>query len=378
MKLKKLKKFLPALIFLIFIALIGLLFCFAPKSDYSSNEKRYLEDFPEFTFDTLISGEFGEDFETYLADHISGRDFFVGLNAYYDVASGRNGSKGVYLGSDDYLINDPVDEDNYLALNIEKLKSFSEKNDLNSTLMVVPSTGYIMGDKLPNNHYEYDDNKYYEIIKKNKGDLNFIDLRDTFEEKAEEDVKLYYKTDHHWTTEGAYIAYEEYCKALELNQTPISDFDIKSYDDFYGTTYSTSALWLTPSESIDVWYNKNYSDNISVEIVEDGEVKKSNSMYYLDHLEEDDKYPVFLDGNHSLVRIKNSESTGGKLLVIKDSFAHCFTPFLTDNYSEIIMIDMRYYKEDVSKLVEEENIKDTLMIYGLDNLSLDTDIRWLK
>ena len=378
MKFKKIKNFLPALLFLVFILIIGLYFCYSPQKDYSENEKRYLEKFPKFTVDTLISGEFGEEFETYLADQIANRDFFVGLNAYYDVASGRNGSKGVYLSENGYLINDPVDKDNYLKLNIDNLNKFSKENKLDSTLLIVPSTGYIMNDLLPKNHNAYNDDKYFDIIEDSAKGLNFINIKNIFKEKAKE-TQLYYKTDHHWTTNGAYIAYEQYCKSKGIKATEKSGFNIKKYDDFYGTTYSTSALWLTKSDDIEIWENKNLKDSdISVEIEEGNKTTKSNSLYYLKHLEENDKYPIFLDGNHSLVRIKNKASKNGKLLVIKDSYAHCFVPFLVEHYSEIIEVDMRYYKEEVSKIVKAEGIKEVLMLYGIDNISIDTDLRWLK
>ena len=377
MKFKNIKNHLPTVMFLVFIAVIGLFFCFGPKDTYSSSEKRYLEKPPVFTVERLVSGEFGTDFEKYLSDHTDGRQFFVGLNAYYDLASGRNGSKGVYLSGDDYLINDPIEKDNYLEHNIQTLANFAKNTGVNANLIIVPSTGYIMDKDLPLNHYKYLDEKYFNIIEKNKGNLNFINILDEFKNKAT-DTNVFYRTDHHWTTNGAYLAYERYCKDKGLTATPKSDFKIKSYPNFYGTTYSTSAYWLTPSENIDVWYNKNHKDNIRVTIDDGDEKKESESMYFLEHLNEDDKYPVFLDGNHSLVRIKNSDAKGGKLLLLKDSFSHCFAPFVADNYSEIIMIDMRYYKDEVSKLVKDEGITDVLMLYGLDNLSLDTDIRWLK
>ncbi|MGN0550587.1 MAG: DHHW family protein [Acutalibacteraceae bacterium] len=377
MQLKNIKKYLPAIVFTVFIFVIGLYFCFAPKKDYSSNEKRYLEQFPKLSWDTLLSGEFGESFETYLSDHTAGRDFFVGLNSYYDLITGRNGSAGVYSGSDNYLINDPPERENYLESNIKKLADFAKNTQLSAKLLVVPSTGYIMDSKLPINHLAYKDDEYFELIEQNKGGLDFINIKDLFREKSD-NTKLYYKTDHHWTARGAYIAYEQYCLAAGITATPESDFNIESYGGFHGTTYSTSALWLTPSEDIELWKNKNHKSNISVKI-EDGEkVKENDSLFFLSHLEQDDKYPVYLDGNHALVTIKNENSNGGKLLIIKDSFAHCLTPFLADNYSEIIMVDMRYYKQPVSELVKSNNISDALILYGLDNLSTDSDIRWLK
>lgn len=101
-------------------------------------------------------------------------------------------------------------------------------------------------------------------------------------------------------------------------------------------------------------------------------------MFFYDHIDEDDKYPVFLDGNHALTEITNSNAEGGTLVMIKDSFGHCLAPFLAENYSKIIMVDMRYYKNSVSDIIKAENPEQVLVMYGIDNIATDTDIVWLK
>lgn len=379
MNLRNLKKYLPAVVFCAFIGVMCLLFLFSPGRTYSSNEKRYLTTFPKFTADTFFSGQFGKEYETYISDQTAGRDFFVGLNAYYDLFSGRNGSNGVYLGKDNYLINKPVSRENQLESNLKTFAKFVKETGVDTTLLIAPSTGYIMDDKLPLNHLSYLDDEYFELIEKNKGDMDFINIKNLFKEKAA-DTQLYYRTDHHWTTRGAYTAYQAYCAEKGLTAAPEDHFDIRKYPDFYGTTYSTSALWLTPPDEIELWYDRDYQgqDNIHVTIEEGDKKKENDSFFFLSHLDEDDKYPVFLDGNHSLVRIENKAASGGKLLLLKDSFGHSIAPFLSENYSEIIMVDLRYYKLPVSELIQKEGITEMLVLYGLDNLCNDTDVAWLK
>ena len=375
--LRNIKKYMPAVVFCVFIFAMGLLFLFLPKQSYSSNEKRYLSTFPEFNADTLLSGKFGTEFETFLSDHTAGRNFFVGLNAYYDLVCGRNGSNGVYACADNYLINVPVDTDNRLESNIQTLATFAADTNADASLLIVPSVGYIMEDKLPRVHDNYSDDAYFDIIEKNKGELNFINIKQLFKGNAQE-KQLYYRTDHHWTTQGAYLAYTAYCAAQGITPAPESSFEKETFENFYGTTYSTSALWLTPPDDIELWRNKANEENVHVTIQEGKSTEEYKSMFFLRHLQEDDKYPVFLDGNHSLVRIQNKNSDGPKLLLIKDSFAHCMVPFLTNHYSEIVMVDMRYYKLPVSELMEQEGIDQVLMLYGLDNISTDTDLVYLQ
>lgn len=378
LKKKKILNFIPAIVFLVFIFSMGLLFIFLPKSDYSSNEKRYLAEFPKTTAQNIFFGDFDTEFETYMSDHVAGRDFFVGVNAYYDLYSGRNGSNGVYACKDDYLINDPVDKNNNLENNLNIFAEFTKANNLNTNLMIIPSTGYIMSDKLPENHKEYLDEEYFEIIEKNSGDMNFINVMNAFQLAAKGGDQLYYRTDHHWTTAGAYLGYIQYCENVGITQASESTFVKTTVSGFYGTTYSTSGLWNTPPDNIEFWENRTNLGAVSVTITEGGNTKEHDSYFFLSHLEEDDKYPTFLDGNHALVEIKNENAEGGKLLVIKDSFAHAMVPFLSENYSDIIMVDLRYYKSPISDIVEEYGISDCLVLYSLDNFATDTDVAFLE
>lgn len=378
MNKKKILHFIPAVIFLVFIFSMGLLFIFLPKEDYSVNEKRYLEDFPKTTFENICFGDFDTEFETYMSDHIAGRDFFVGMNAYYNLYTGRNGANGVYAGKDNYLINDPVDRENNLESNLKIFADFTKANNLNTNLMIIPSTGYIMSDKLPENHKEYLDEQYFETIQQNLGDMKFISVMNAFKLAAQSGDQLYYRTDHHWTTPGAYLAYLQYCKSVGLTQTPENAFEKTTVTGFYGTTYSTSALWNTPPDNIEFWENRSNLGAVSVKITEGTTTKENDSYFFLSHLDEADKYPTFLDGNHALVEIKNENAQGGKLLVIKDSFAHAMVPFLSENYSDIIMVDLRYYKSPISEIVKEYGITDCLVLYSLDNFATDTDVAFLS
>lgn len=378
MKKKKILHFIPAIVFLIFIFAMGLLFVFLPKKDYSVNEKRYLEGFPKTTADNILFGDFDSEFETYMSDHIAGRDFFVGMNAYYNLYTGRNGSNGVYACKDNYLINDPLDRENNLESNLKIFADFTKNTGLNTNLMVIPSTGYIMSDKLPDNHKDYLDEQYFETIQQNLGGMKFINVMNSFKLAAKGGEQLYYRTDHHWTTQGAYLAYLQYCKSLGLTQVPEEAYEKTTVSGFYGTTYSTGAFWNTPPDNIEFWENRSNLGAVSVKITESDKTKEHDGYFFLEHLDEADKYPTFLDGNHALVEIKNEKAENGKLLVIKDSFAHAIVPFLSEHYSEIVMVDLRYYKKPISDLVKQYGIQDCLVLYSLDNFATDTDVAFLS
>lgn len=377
----KIGKYIPAVVFLIFIYGMALWFLFSPKTDYSSSEKRYLQKFPDTNVEKVLSGDFGSEFETFFADQFPQRNTWVGLNAYTALAEGNNGASGVYNCKNGYLINKPVSAENNLDKNIGAVADFAKSIDTPTTVMLVPSTGYIVDDVLPTFHDEYNDDEDISKISStlSKDKIGFVDLRERFKSEYKNGSQLYYKTDHHWTTKGAYTGYQELCKALGV--TPIDDSTLKkdSYPDFYGTTYSSSGFWLTPPDNIEIWNNPKNSDrNISVKITEGANVKTSGSMYFTDHLKEDDKYPVFIDGNHALTEITNTNAKNGTILLIKDSFSHSLAPFLAENYSKVVLVDLRYYKESVSDLVTTYNPEQVVVLYGIDNLATDTDIVWLK
>ena len=377
----KIGKYIPAVVFLIFIYGMALWFLFSPKTDYSSSEKRYLQKFPDTNVEKVLSGDFGNEFETFFADQFPQRNTWVGLNAYTALAEGNNGASGVYNCKNGYLINNPVSTDNNLDKNVGAVVDFAKTIDAPTTVMLVPSTGYIADDVLPTFHDKYNDDEDISKISStlSKEKIGFVDLRERFKSEYKNGSQLYYKTDHHWTTKGAYTGYQELCKALGI--TPIDDSTLKkdSYPDFYGTTYSSSGFWLTPPDNIEIWSNpKNSDKNISVKITEGANVKTSGSMYFTDHLKEDDKYPVFIDGNHALTEITNTNAKNGTILLIKDSFSHSLAPFLAENYSKVVLVDLRYYKESVSQLVSTYNPEQVVVLYGIDNLATDTDIVWLK
>lgn len=379
----KIVKFLPALAFLLVTFGFCILFFVLPKSDFSVNEKRYLADTPKFSVENLLSGQLVKEIDGdsekgsvgYVADHFPFRSFFVGFNSYYNLSMGNTANSDYYFAKDGFIITKPYSTDR-LDTNIKVINSFAE--DKKVTLCVVPSPGNILEDKLPLNHVDYkDDEVFTKLTSQLSEEVSYCDLNGLLADMNEKGNTPFYMTDHHWTTPAAYNAYVKLSENLGYTPASESDFKKELHSGFYGTTYSSSGYFLSKPDTIEVFRGK-AEDSVTVEIHEGGEVKTSDSMFFESHLTEPDMYPVFLDGNHALVKIKNENASGGKLLVIKDSFAHALTPFLAENYSEIIMIDLRYYKENVTELCEAEGIEDVLMLYSISNFCTDTSLAFLE
>ncbi len=373
----KRSKHIITVVFVAFIAVLSLLLAVLPKSDYSQNEKRVLQGFPEVTFESVAEGEFSKDIETFTSDQFPFRDLFVGISSYYDLISGRNGASGVYKCDDGYLIAVPTELDPALCeRNVTYLSEFAEKNGMEATVMVVPNAGYIMADTLPKNSESYKDDEIYSIVNGAKGDMGLIDLRPVFEDAAK-DTQIYYKTDHHVTTAGSYVMYKEFCEHVGIEA--VCEFDETIVlDDFYGTNYSKSGLWLEKPDTVEVYPSANgYEYSVTIDDI--SSKSEHDTLYFYEHDENMDKYPVFLNGNHALVKIENkSLDNGKKILLIKDSYSHCFATFLCENYEEVYMVDMRYYRQSVSQLVKDNDITELLVLYGADNISGSTDIAWLE
>ncbi len=378
MKIKNCVKYLPAVIFCGFIFSFMIMYFILPKESYSAQEKKVLSSFPEITAEKVVNGDFQKGLDTYLSDYVPGRNFFVGLSADYDLVTGRNGNKGIYLGSDGYLFPKPTKDTELITTNAGYIKEFAETSDIPVYITLIPSSGYVNQNKLPLNHEEYIDDKLIDKFSNALGkDVNFIDVRSVFKEKAESE-QLYYKTDHHWTSAGAYECYKLLGDRLGYKPVAEENFEKETVDGFYGTSYSKAALWWITPDKLELWKNKNQSEkSVSVTISDSDVTKENDSYFFREYFNIDDKYPVFLDGNHSLVRIRNTDAKGGKLIIVKDSYAHAIAPFLSQNYSEIIMADLRYYKKDISELAEQENADSILILYSLDNLAADDNISFL-
>ncbi len=378
-KKEQLKRYAPTLLFCVFIAVMTVLFFVLPKQSFSPDEKRVLEENPKFTLDSLADGSYGKSVENYLSDHFPGRKFFVGLNAYYNLYSGRNGSSDIYFGKDGYLINAPItwNQEN-LQKNLDHINTLAQQISAPVAVSVVPSTGYIMEDKLPSVHRPYHDQEILQEVSSSLDpSIQYIDLQQAFQEQSGEQ-QLYYKTDHHWTSAGAYLGYQILGQQLGFTPTERDVYQVETCGGFYGTSYSHSGYWLSAPDTIELWHNPQLTD-ISVRIEETGkDPVESDSMFFPSHLEEEDKYPVFLDGNHGYTKITNPDAPSGKLLLIKDSFGHCLAPFLAEQYQEIYMIDLRYYKNSLTELAEQEGIDQVLFLYGLDNMVNDTNFVWIK
>lgn len=366
----KLKDCVLVAAFLGFLCCMLAAYLLLPKQDFSEKEKKYLPKLPAVTAENWFSAEFGAAAEDYLAQHIPGRDLYVGMASYYDLISGRQGTKEIYLAAGDRLVESPaVWDEARVQINLQRIESFAQKTQHQVDLMIVPSAGYALGGQLLHAGNAYKDDEIigdiYELAGENVACRDITDVMASAE--------LYYRTDHHWTSQGAYKTYAAYMQMLGREVMPESAFTKQTVEGFYGTTYSRSGLWLVPSESLELWQS-----NTALSVLTDSNTPHLG-VFYPERLQELDKYTVYLDGNQSLVRIDNPEKLGsGKLLVIRDSYANCLGGFLAESYESVVMVDLRYYKKAVSDLLAQEDFTDVLVCYSIKNFLTDKNLVFLN
>jgi len=365
---------LLTILFCGFLAAMTVLYLCLPKSEFSLREKRYLAQTPELTRDNLASGDFSADVDAFMADHIPGRSFFVGLNAYYELFTGRQGSKDILLTRDQRLVEAPVEADDaVIDKNMAILNGFAEKQSVPVDLMVVPSAGWAAEDRIIGIHDAYPDEAILRSISAKAGEnLRTVDVLTPFAAGSPE--HLYYRTDHHWTSAGAHTAYRVYLEHLGREPRPEADYRMETIPGFLGSTYSRSALWLTPAEPLELWTGGEH-----IQVIHEGSDTPHPGVFFRERLEESDKYTVYLDGNHALVRLTNPEAAGsGSLLVIRDSFSNCLGGFLADSFETVILADLRYYRQPLSELIESEKFDHILICYSIGNFMTDTNMIWLR
>ncbi len=346
----------------------------SPKKEFSENENRYLAKFPSFSARTLLSGEYTESLGDWLADHFPQRDFFVGLKSGVEIASGRKEINHVYVAQDDYLIESYAKPQNTERIT-DTLVSFYDKIDTRKVdvdLMLVPTAVTIYNDKLPAHAPLSDQTKTASAIYDACG-IPAVDCTDRlFEGTAR--GQLYYRTDHHWTTLGAYCGYLAYCDAKKMTPVSLESLTAQTVTEtFAGTLYSKVNDYSHPKDTITIYTNP--ADDLTVTYVDTGEV--TDSLYNLDYAAEKDKYSLFLNNIHPLVVIENSTAASqDALMLIKDSYANSMVPFLTHHYKKIYVLDTRYYRDGPSSfLAEHGDITDVLLLYNMNTLDGDTGIR---
>lgn len=380
--------FFPAVLFAGILAIGMLVSIVKPKSDFSVAENRALQELPELSVDGILQGDVQEEYEVYLSDQFFCREGLVALCTRLKRCFGRKDINGVYLGEDGYLLEkyEASDfdrtqvEDNLFYLSAFLSDSLETLGEEHVRMLFVPSKAAVLSSYMPGNakpfSTSYVPEQTVDALSTQKKTV--IDLTDCLK-KHEKDY-LYYRTDHHWTTLGAYYAYCAYKESLAQSAPPLSEYEQTVVsDDFLGTSYDK----LQQAEKMDeircftyLGGKKASAQALQVRF-DDGELVW-DSYYDEKSLSTKDKYSYFLGGNTAKIHIATGADNDKTLLLFKDSFSNSFVEFLEQDYAHIYMLDLRYLEGDVydsiAAINEEHRVTDMLVLYNIEKFMQDDNM----
>lgn len=361
-----------AVVFIGGVLLLTIASIVKPDVRFSEEENRVLAEFPEFSRKSIADKGYMTGLESYTSDQFIMRDVWIKMKVQCDLLLGKRDLNGVYLGEDRYLMQIPSNPDEENVKN--NLKAMSQLADTHAELkvnaMIIPNAVYVMKDYLPAGAPVRDQEKDMKAIQKQLSDkIGFIDVTKTLQQHVDEG--MYYRTDHHWTSRAAAYSFKAAAAQLGIEK-PVVDYTTYTVTDSFSGTLASRSGYHKAEDSVEVFAPEGIELQYLVSDSDNGE--KRPTVYDRAALKGKDKYQVFFGGNHAMVDIVTTNDTTRKLVVFKDSYANCFVPFLLPYYSEIVMIDPRYYYDNVETLLTNKKITDVLFLYNMDTFMTDNSI----
>lgn len=360
------KKIVAVVVFAGFLA-GGILTLALKDRSFSEAENRNLSQAPKVSGKSLLNGTFQRECETYLSDQFVGRDALMQLYGLGQTAMLKTDYNNVYLCQDGRLIEKyttPVNTDSI----INKFNSFAQNTDMDCALMLVPTAISIYSETLPANAGQ--NNAQREVYDKFYSQVNMqtVEVWSSLETNKNS-TNLYYYTDHHWTTEAAYLAYVSYCETKGIEPNSKDFYNITTVStEFYGTIMSKALSPLARADEIKAPELNMSGITVSYQ---NGE----GVLFEESYLEKKDKYSYFLNGIKPVIIIDNANVNNGKtLLVVKDSYANCLVPFLIGHYERVVVLDTRYYINGASFAAKEYGATDCLFLFNLNTLDAESAI----
>ncbi len=363
---------------LLAFAFLGfLLICFVINlcvrdKEFSDTENRSLAQKPSLTWETVADGSYFSGLTTYFSDQFFARDGWISIKLWEDSLLGRKEAGGVYLGKNDYLIGQPNEADPEASENlVSAINQFAQRYpNASMQVMAVPMAASVLSDYLPN-HAPVPDQlqALQELQGKFSSSIVQLDAVTPLMSHVEEEI--YYKTDHHWTSLGAYYGYAALMEAMGLEPVALESLTPTTVtENFNGTIFSSSGVrWVEP-------------DSIEIYIPEEGVNVTSNfsgkpqpgELYVEEFLDKKDKYSYFLGGVQPLCVIETQQTDAPKLLVIRDSYSDSLAPFLAQNFSEIHLWDLRYNKSSLNEYIQANDIDNVVVLYSMSNFVADQNL----
>lgn len=342
------------------LVLGGLGLCFFPVPRFSPSENRMLAAPPDFSWQSLWQGDYTAAWESYTAERLTGRDGLRATHAVLELAIGKGECGGVMLGSDKSLAARPQVNEKLTKRNlagIAAISTLAREKGVPFFVGIVPYRAEARRAVLPAS-YTATPTKALCTALKSQGTtpLSFAGITDD---------SAWFHTDHHWTPQGAYAAYCALAPVLGYEAYGVDAFEkVNVSSSFFGTGARAAGLPRITPDTITLW---RFAGDNGYRLYKDGKVADFNGFYDFQKLDTCDGYAVFLGGNDGLLTVKQEgEDTRPTLLLWRDSYAAALIPFLSRHY-QIVAIDPRYYRGDITPLLESAD--KALLLAGAVTLS---------
>ena len=378
MKKNIFKKYPTFFVFSAIVILFTVIDIINSPKEFSELENRNLSQIPILSLESYIDTSFSSDYEKYINDQFFLRDKWIDLKSRIEYLLGKRENNDIIFGKENYLFKKfTTFNDEMLENNLNSIITFTNNYNKEVDFFIIPNS-YAVYDELTPRYLPLVDqlslinsiNSYLSL--KSNDHINTINVAE--ELLKNKDDYIYYKTDHHWTSYGAYLAYLTYMDYLGLEIVDINNLEKITINNFLGTYYNRSKYFKADSDFI------TYYNILGLHIEIDG--KEQLSLMDLDKFKGSDKYSAFLWGNNGLTKVINEniseERKGSSILIFKDSYANSFIQFLSYNYEIIDIIDLRYFKESIRNFMKDKDYNEILIMYSFNNLSTDINIRRLK
>ena len=396
MKFKMTPNKLMIALFAVVLLVIPIVTAALPKQERSDNENRSLAKMPTLIdknkwnkaegIDDYLKAvkwkyinnregkAFKDDFETYFCDHMAGREIWVKTSNKLSQLSGQREINGVYTLNDQLVQTFKDYDESAVEASVKAMNAFAERfSDIPMYLMLAPTAQEVFGSKIPSYTGLMSEKAFIDEVYGKMESVGTIDCTSYISGHADEYV--FYRTDHHWTSLGAFYAYQAAAKSLDYSAYGLNAFNIETVSrDFRGTLYSRTLDDGIKPDVMEYYFLANGEPDVKMQCRNDREVNEYDSLYVREYLDVKDKYSSFTGSNVPIVTIETNVDNEKNLLIVKDSYAHSLVPFLSKHYNKITMVDMRYINTSLNSLIKMDEFTEVLFMYNVIGFSDDKNI----
>lgn len=357
----------------------GAITAFSEKKEFSEMQNSRLAVFPEFSAKKLYNGSYTDGIEDFVSDHFILHDSWIKAKTLSELAMGKHENNGVYILSDRLVEKISQPDMTTVDKSISGIRAFAEKSGMTPYVMLVPTQAEIYRSDLPADAPNPDQQAFIDYVYSSLADCIVpIDVYSTL--SANNGSYIYYRTDHHWTSLGAFMGYTAAARKMGFTPLTEDDYDIEHAGrDFIGTFYSKVLYDGVERDILDIWHPSEGGAEPVVEVTKEigKEPEVHEGMYFREYFDIKDKYSTFFGTNQPIVTVKTGH-TGERLLIFKDSYAHSMVPFLTEHFSEITMVDMRYIQLPIGDVIDTARYDKVLFLYNVSTFMSDENVKRLE